>query len=118
MVIFTNIYFLLLFHFSHCLTLPPLKNQYDSNSNTFFTYTPYEIENCKKASECELVNSVVRKEKIENLFVCNLDDTISSPCPLSKDNVCICVKDADCQIIYNRFISQDQSLIRSVKNDF
>ena len=61
----------------------------------------------------------MRQETIENLFVCTLDETISfPPCPLPKDNVCVCVKDADCQTIYDRFISQDQSLIRSVKIDF
>ena len=62
----------------------------------------------------------VKKQSKTCLFdVCTLDETISSPsCPLPKDNVCVCVKDIDCQEIYDRFISKDQSLIRKVKNEF
>ena len=119
MVTFVVICFSLLVDFSRSLSITSSRNQYNDHSNTYFTYEPLEFENCTKASECELVNSILRQETIENLSVCTLDETITSPpCPVPKDNVCVCVKDVDCQEIYDRFTNQDQSLIRTVKNDF
>ena len=119
MVTFVVICFSFLIDFSQSLTITSSRNQYNDHSNTYFTYKPLEYENCTKASECDLVNEIVRQETIENLSVCTLDKTISSHlCPLPKDNVCVCVKDIDCQEIYDRFTSQDQSLIRTVKSDF
>ena len=119
MVTFVVICFSFLVDFSQSLAITSSRNQYDDHSNTYFTYEPLEFENCKKASECELVNEIVHEETIDNLSVCTLDETITSPpCPLPKENVCVCVKDVDCQEIYDRFTSQDQSLIRTVRSDF
>ena len=53
------------------------------------------------------------------MHVCTLDKQINTPsCPLPLENVCVCVKDTDCQEIYDIFMARNQSLIRKVKHNY
>ena len=108
MALLAIICFSFLVHFSNCF------HQYNDSSNIYFEYKSLDFENCQPATECVL--DFVQLNTTEDLQICTLDETISSPlCPLSwKDNVCVCVKENDCPVIHNIFLSQNQSLIRKV----
>ena len=94
--------------------------RYKDKEDSYFTYHIRPYENCDSATECPLLKKIVRQESIEQVFVCHLNDTITPPCPLPEDNICVCVKDTDCQEIYDILDRKDYDMeeIHNVKNNF
>ena len=74
---------------------------YNNTANTYFTYHIYPFENCDSAIKCPLLTNILRKESMENVNVCHMNETIIPPCPKPKHNICVCVKEVDCHEIYD-----------------
>ena len=86
----------LLFHLT--LAHDDLSNHgYEDKADTYFAYNVHTSDNCESAIECPMLRKIIRPEAVENLHVCNLNKTTKPPCPIPEDNICICVKDKDCQ---------------------
>ena len=95
---------------------------YNDSANTYFTYHKFPYENCESATQCSLLKKIVRPETIENVFVCHLSDTITPRCPIPEDNICVCVRDRDCQEIYDILDRKNSTKaiqkIHDVKNEY
>ena len=93
---------------------------YEDKADTYFAYNIHTFDNCESATKCPMLRKIIRQEAIENLHVCNLNKTTKPPCPILEDNICICVKDKDCQEIYDILDREDYDMdeVLNVKNDF
>ena len=102
------------------LTFAQDDHLYKDMVDTYFAYHIFPYENCESATECPLLRKIIRPESIENIHVCNLNETIRPTCPLPNDDVCICVKDVDCKEIYEILDRKDYDMeeVLNVKNDF
>ena len=90
----------LLFHLAFCQD--NLTNHgYNDSANTYFTYHKFSYENCESATKCPLMTKILRNESMENVLVCHMNETIIPLCPIPEDNICICVKEGDCQEIHD-----------------